>query len=129
MPDRTKRPCGKPGCNNLGSGRYCEAHANQPELQRRAFDEKRSADPLRKLYGSPRWKHTSRTVLLRDPICKDCGIEFSSNCDHIIPARIYVAQHGGDTEFFFDENNLQGLGQACHSRKTARECGFAGAAF
>jgi Fe-S cluster biogenesis protein NfuA len=48
------------------------------------------------------------------------GNKPSTDVDHDIPAEEYVAQHGGDARYFFDDKNLQGACHACHSAKTAR---------
>lgn len=45
----------------------------------------------------------------------------STDIDHIIRAEIYVARHGGDQAYFFDEENLRGACHEDHSRKTALE--------
>jgi 5-methylcytosine-specific restriction endonuclease McrA len=64
-------------------------------------------------------------IRARDPLCKIAelceGREPSTDVDHIIPAEQYVAQHGGDERFFYDESNLQGVCHADHTAKTTRE--------
>lgn len=87
----------------------------------KAYDAGRANDPVRHLYGTRRWRRTSLYILAQDPICRECGREPSILTDHEVPAAEYVAQHGGDMEYFFDYANLRGLGQACHAKKTAAE--------
>lgn len=123
MPQRALRLCAK--CGTPTTGRYCAAHTNQPAIERSRFDAERR-DEIRKLYGTARWRQLSSQVIAEEPICKGCGREPSTVCDHKVPARKYIAQHGGDLDTFYDRNNLQGLGKSCHDSKTAKECGFAG---
>jgi 5-methylcytosine-specific restriction endonuclease McrA len=87
----------------------------------KVYDLARANDPVRRLYGTRRWRRTSLYILARDPICVACGREASALADHEVPAAEYVAQNGGDTEYFFDYENLRGLGKACHAKKTAEE--------
>lgn len=53
-----------------------------------------------------------RTVLARARMCNHCGINVSTEVDHIIP----VFEGGDDTVF-----NAQGLCHACHKMKTQSE--------
>ncbi len=97
----------------------CAKHAAQPDVRKR--------NELRKLYWTKLWRvHTRNAVLSRDPVCKhvENGIgcqRLSTDVDHIIDAEVFVAQ-GGD---FYDPDNLRGLCHSHHSRRTARDQGFA----
>lgn len=126
MPNRAKRPCGKPGCNELGLKAYCPAHrrnntsALMLKEQRRQFDAARLNDPHRLIYRTEAWARTRKAILQRDPLCKIAGCAKrygtalpSNEVDHIIPIR----QGGAE----LDPDNLQGLCHSCHSAKTARE--------
>jgi len=119
MPARALRPCAK--CGALTAERFCAAHLGEPRRATQAYDAARASDPVRRLYGTRRWRFTSREIIARDPLCKECGREPSALADHVVPAEEYVAQHGGDAELFFDQENLQGLGVDCHAKKTARD--------
>jgi hypothetical protein len=86
----------------------------------------RRADGIRRLYDSAQWRRrTQPHVLARDPMCTIgviCGGNApSTDVDHEIQAEIYIAQHGGDQRYFFDENNLRGACHADHTRKTSLE--------
>ena len=50
-----------------------------------------------------------------------CGNHASSIADHVIPDHRWVAQHNGDIESFYNEDNLQGLCKRDHDLKTRRE--------
>ena len=109
-------------CRRTCDGHYCELHANaRPEYER----QRRASDPLRKLYKTARWTAVRSIVLARDPVCQDGRVcerrSLSAVVDHTIPAREYIAQSGGDTNAFFDEDNLRGLCKHCHDSKTATE--------
>jgi 5-methylcytosine-specific restriction endonuclease McrA len=94
------------------------------ETQRRAPEY---SDPeIDRLYDTAQWRSRTRLhVLARDPLCRLAilceGRAPSTNVDHIIQAELFIAKNGGDLTFFFDETNLRGGCQACHSRKTALE--------
>jgi len=106
--------------------RAIRPYAIDQESKRAQFESARSSDPIRKLYKTPAWKKTRLQILFRDPICKTCNLAPSTIADHIISARKYIADHGGDFRFFFDEENLGGKCKRCHDSKTAVEVGFAG---
>jgi 5-methylcytosine-specific restriction protein A len=118
MPGRAYRICAKSGCNKLSLAKYCELHVSYEPQQR---NEERAVDPIRRLLGSGAWQATRRVILLRDILCKACGNAFSSEVDHRVPARRWIARHNGDLASFFDESNLQGLCKSCHTAKTDRE--------
>lgn len=52
-------------------------------------------------------------------------IELSTVVHHVIPARKYIDQHGGDESVFYDDTNLEGVCKPCHDAHTAKEVGFA----
>ena len=63
------------------------------------------------LYNNSRWRKLRMMVLLRDPICKDCGRAPSTVADH-------VKDHRGNEKLFWDFNNLAGKCKPCHDKKT-----------
>lgn len=78
---------------------------------------RRRADPTRgravKVYHSAKWQNTREAVLTRDPICKVCDNELSTQVDHITPL-----SQGGDP---YKLTGLQGICDRCHWLKSARE--------
>jgi 5-methylcytosine-specific restriction protein A len=107
-------------------------------VQRRVtIDVQRANDPIRKLYQTKIWRAVRRTVLARDPFCMMCTerdrrspgdrliIALSTVVHHVIGARKFIDQHGGDQSFFYDETNLEGVCKPCHDAHTAKEVGFA----
>jgi len=73
--------------------------------------------PWDKWYHRSYWKKILRpTTLARDPVCAICNRNASTVADHIIP-------HKGNWILFSDLNNLQGICDACHGKKTAAEDG------
>ena len=121
MGTRIKRPCSHPGCPKLVTTRFCDDHCKVAAAD---FERDRKDDPIRALYKTARWKATRLNVLFRDPVCKACGKWASEEADHVEPARKIVAEFG--EEAFYDESRLQGLCKKCHSKKTAKEVGWAG---
>lgn len=83
----------------------------------REYDRARANDPFKALRNTARWRAVRLFVKLRDVLCKDCGHRAVQEVDHIVPARIWVAQGGS----FWDVSNLQGLCKSCHSIKTRKE--------
>lgn len=108
MPSAAPSYCiGSPTCPNLGTykGR-CKEHARVQERTRYNAD-------MRKLYSTPMWRGLRLRVLAEQPICNDCQVGASTECDHIKP-------HRGDPALFWDRANLQGLCTFCHGVKTQR---------
>lgn len=69
-----------------------------------------------------KWQKASKAFLALNPLCAACQrkglVVPATEVDHIIP-------HKGNAERFWDPHNLQSLCHRCHSRKTARESGWA----
>lgn len=123
------RPCKHtPFCPELAppGKRYCPEHEGEEREAVLLYDRERNKfDPIRKLHNSRRWrKGTAQTVLRRDILCQDCKREPATEADHIENAREIVRKYG--VEEFFNPARCQGLCTSCHSRKTAREVGYAG---
>lgn len=125
MTTAPRKMCGQAGCQLLAAigQRYCTRHTTQTATDQRSYDKNRSADPFRQLYRTRRWRdHVQPAVLRRDPVCRDpfalgC-YNLSTQADHVIPAKLYAAD---DMNKFFDLDNLQGLCDGCHGRKTRSE--------
>jgi 5-methylcytosine-specific restriction enzyme A len=106
-----KRPCSSPGCSELVDSGCCPAHASQATTQQ--YDSARRDDPLRMATNSTRWLKLRAMVLRREPVCRICHEEPSTDADHIVPIR------AGGAKWSLD--NLQGACHGCHSKKTRRE--------
>lgn len=105
------------------AGRYCNDHQhhNQRIDNSRTRDSERyESNPYRRLYSQARWRGVRACVLQRDPLCMVCGSSASTIVDHVIRAVDWVAQHGGDMESFYCEQNLQGLCKLDHDIKSRR---------
>ncbi|RJE89047.1 HNH endonuclease [Paenibacillus sp. 1011MAR3C5] len=117
MPSKPKRPCGKPGCKELATEKYCEAHVKSEAL---AYERARGS-AYQRGYDS-KWQRYSRRFLRANPLCAcaDCAKLLvpkpSEVTDHIIP-------HKGDKRLFWDPKNHQPMAKRCHDRKTAKEDG------
>jgi 5-methylcytosine-specific restriction protein A len=73
------------------------------------------SDSTRRARLPPDWPSRRARVLVRDPVCRLCGQQPSTEVDHIVP---------GDNH---DLTNLQGVCTACHQTKSSREGGHASA--
>jgi 5-methylcytosine-specific restriction protein A len=105
---------------------YCDSHqtSNAKKTHKRLYDRYREDDPIRALYRCKRWQATRRIVLNRDILCRSCGHEVATECDHILSARLVHDNFGIDE--FYNPERCQGLCHTCHSKKTALECGWSG---
>jgi 5-methylcytosine-specific restriction protein A len=108
MPELIPHYCHR--CQGVCTG-ACQNEARQ------SYDRARNSDPFRKLYSTARWRRVRVRIKLRDPLCKVCGNKATEEIDHVVPAKLWVAQ-GKD---FWDEANLQGLCSTDHKKKSARE--------
>ncbi len=77
---------------------------------------KRVKRPWDRWYGRAHWASLRTLCLARDPICMVCHRLALTIADHIIP-------HKGNWTLFCDLDNLQGICDTCHSKKTATEDG------
>lgn len=82
------------------------------------MEKEKNNRPWIKWYKTANWHRLRIWQLKREPLCRFCrskGIITQGNdVDHI-------QDHKGDTELFFDKNNLQTLCRSCHSKKTIME--------
>ena len=112
MPWRPRSACLVVGCQtpSVRQGR-CLAHAQQLERTRESATARG--------YTQPEWRARRDYVLQREPLCRTCKtlgrVTLAHEVDHIVP------RTRGGTD---DDDNLQPLCKACHSRKTAQEFGL-----
>jgi 5-methylcytosine-specific restriction endonuclease McrA len=111
-------------------GRFCPAHRENNRQLRESRERSaiRRSARLKSLYDLWAWRGRQgarRLVLARDPLCQIAilcgGRSLSVDVDHIIRAELYIAMHGGDEAFFFDQENLRGACHEDHARKTSLE--------
>ena len=119
MPQTPPHKCARPGCVELVTSAYCPAHTVETKRAR----EQQRESAYKRGYNT-RWRKYRAAYLARYPLCIECEragrIAPAAEVDHITP-------HRGDRRLFWDTGNHQPLCKSCHSRKTAREVGFAGA--
>lgn len=111
MPYALDKPCRWTGCPALvksGVG-YCPEHKRETRKQ----SDRQRDQSNRHVYATARWKRLRKMVLGRDPTCP-CG-DGTTVADHIVPM-----SRGGQP---YDLDNVQGMCDRCHNRKTAREDG------
>lgn len=81
-----------------------------------AYNQARDANQTKyiKFYHSALWTHKREAIKQRDlELCQRCGMELEL-VDHIVPSK-------DDWEDRLNDDNLQGLCNACHRLKTKRE--------
>jgi len=108
MPKRPAPACRQPGCPRLAADNgFCQEDAVK---QGRVSYAVRGS---RRERGYPaNWEKLRLFILARDPVCKGCDTQLSTEVDHIQPL-----ERGGTNA----PANLQGLDKSCHSRKTSLE--------
>lgn len=123
MVRKPKRPCGRPGCMNLTRERFCEAHKNIEEQERkerhRWYDANKRDQRVSKFYKSLAWVRLREQALMRDHgLCQEClkqqRITPATEVDHIIPIRVDWGKR-------LKLENLQSLCHKCHMKKTAED--------
>lgn len=120
--------CKHPGCRRpVPRGvDFCGQHKSDAEKHaaaaRKAREARRTAfkgSSAKRGYGY-RWQKLRNRFIAQHPFCEQCmkqgRLTIATDIDHIKP-------HRGDPILLFDEENLQALCHACHSRKTASEDG------
>lgn len=106
--------CNYPGCNEftIPHSIYCSKHKEHSNKKRIAFrNAKRSNEAF---YNTSEWRKLKKKHLKENNYCVWCGSNNDLSVDHIIPPR-------GNTDLFFNENNLQTLCKNCHRIKTTQE--------
>jgi 5-methylcytosine-specific restriction protein A len=96
-------------------------HSERWWQERRALDHQHRDPILASLYRTQAWKVLRRQVLLESAhrcATQGCAAK-ASVVDHIRP-------HRGESDLFFDRDNLQAMCKPCHDRKTARHDGAFG---
>jgi 5-methylcytosine-specific restriction protein A len=108
--------CREAGCRVLlEKPGYCEKHKKDYKSNRiKPFENAKRANY--DLYKTAKWRAISRKHLSLQNFCVCCGGKEDLTVDHIIPPR-------GDTDLFYDIDNLETLCVMCHRWKTAREIG------
>lgn len=124
MPARALKICKR--CGVACVGPYCDAHKDDANLASRDRLRALRSAGVRRLYDSTQWRRrTVPYILARDPLCTIAvvcgGAALSTDVDHVERAEDYIAKHGGDQRYFFDEKNLRGACHEDHSRKTSLE--------
>ena len=93
-----------------------------PKSKRKAYLPERTVQGRRieantPFYQSQQWRRVRRQYLEQHPLCVEC-----QNEGRIVPARVVdhikPINEGGAR---FDFNNLQGLCDKCHNKKSGRE--------
>ena len=109
MPRKPKHPCAWPGCPKLvePGSRYCEKHAKERNRQYERYE--RDKDTKRR-YGRT-WKRIRDRYIALHPLCEECLKEGRSVLATEVHHKLPLADGGTN-----DENNLQALCKACHSR-------------
>lgn len=102
MPRSSHKPCCKPGCGNLTTGRFCPQHTtyrgadHRPDARARGYDWN--------------WKKLRDRFIRKNPLCARC-VKRGDLVDHVVPVDVAPERR-------LDETNLQTLCRSCHKVKT-----------
>jgi 5-methylcytosine-specific restriction protein A len=119
---RPKRPCSRPGCPNLTTGRYCKEHGAEKKKEKaeryKYYDEHQRNQRARRFYKSRAWQTARQRVLIRDHyLCQGClhenQITQADTVHHIIPIR-------EDWSKRLRLDNLVSLCSACHNQRHSK---------
>lgn len=119
---RPKRPCSRPGCPNLTTGRYCKEHGAEKKKEKaeryKYYDEHQRNQRARRFYKSRAWQAARQRALVRDKhLCQHClqdkRITPASTVHHVIPLLTNWRKR-------LDMDNLVSLCSACHNRVHGR---------
>lgn len=86
-----------------------------PEHSRSGWDTWKAKNPHASSYSSPAWRSLRARVLKEEPVCRVCGVNPSTQVDHLLP----VAEGGS----FFARDNCRGICRSCHAKKSSSEGG------
>lgn len=89
----------------------------QSERDRKRWIDRRRPSPAERGYDRD-WYRVRRLKLSRDPVCEFCQERLATEVDHILTIR-----ERPDLRLVM--TNLRSACRPCHSRRTAREQGFA----
>ncbi|MGE4297025.1 MAG: HNH endonuclease signature motif containing protein [Desulfovibrionaceae bacterium] len=121
MPPAPRRPCRKPGCDQLhrNESGFCDAHEQQVKRKAQREHDARRGSAASRGYDS-KWRQARAAYLRKHPLCIQCQAEgravAATVVDHIEP-------HRGDKALFWDSKNWQPLCKRHHDIKTANEDG------
>ena len=115
MPLKPPTVCCHPGCGNLSQGRFCSAHEEVAEENRKeqyaSYDRKRG-NSYQRGYDE-RWRKVSKYYRTMHPICEyqiRCKGALATEVDHVIPL-----DEGG---LKYEWENLKSTCRRCHTAKT-----------
>jgi 5-methylcytosine-specific restriction protein A len=123
MANKPKRPCGKVGCRELTSNRYCKEHelleVQQQRDRHKRYDKYQRDQKATAFYHSIEWDRVRQEALIRDHgLCQDCLLEQRITqavpVDHIIPI-------GVRWDLRLVLSNLRSLCNQHHAIKTAED--------
>jgi HNH endonuclease. len=118
MATKPKRPCGKIGCRNLTTERYCAEHVYLEEQQRKErhkrYDEQQRDKKAAAFYKSVEWERARQQALFKYwGLCQNClknkKITPADMVHHIKPVRSHW-------ELRLRLDNLIPLCHSCHNK-------------
>ena len=124
MPQKPKKPCAKPGCPYLTTGRYCEEHWAEEKKERaesnRYYDQHRRDKRAEAFYKSRAWVAARRRVLIRDNyLCQECLKQGRITRADTVHHKIELKE---DWSKRLQLDNLVSLCAKCHNQLHGGKC-------
>ncbi|WP_036574766.1 HNH endonuclease [Oceanobacillus picturae] len=113
MAQKSLRPCGEFGCNNLTRNSYCKTHEKNLQETTRNYNQYKRDPKVNAFYKSTKWQRVRAVALARDKgLCQRClkrgNIRQAQVVHHIIEVR-------DDWEQRYGLDNLESLCHGCHN--------------
>ena len=122
MPVKPKKPCAKPGCPNLTTGRFCKEHQTEEKKQKaetnRYYDRYTRDKQAEAFYKSRAWVAARQRTLTRDNhLCQECLRQGRITQADTVHHKVELKQ---DWSKRLQLDNLVSLCAECHNRLHAK---------
>ncbi len=120
MSDRLYTHCHEAGCSTRTQGTYCDRHKtdNQAARNRTARDhDRKTSDPVWKLYNCAAWVRFRTSVLSNNPICQHIIDGKACSAPATIVHHIVSPRKNGRLMYTF--SNVRAVCPACHPNTKA----------
>jgi len=105
MPSKALKFCRHPGCDELVTGGYCEAHQAEAQAEYMAYRGTAAQQGYDK-----RWQKVRLSYLGRHPVCERCEANGLTTVASMVHHKIPIKQGGAK----YDHSNLMALCNDCH---------------
>ena len=117
VPRNAPMPCRHVGCRAVVlSPGFCDAHRRESfKIQKQSVTE--DYRERNRFYQRKAWKDARSAQLMREPLCRACGVSGYVVAAAVVDHVVAIADGGAEYDF----GNLQSLCASCHNAKTGRD--------